>query len=338
MFTNVAGHGGEFLNIIDEKFETSTDVSIASGYTSYDILSRYRDKFIAIATNGGSSKLLLGMAFYEGLSANKLSLLNDLSEELESINEFSGVYVTYGRRYHGKIYKFSNSGNDEYYLGSSNFSRSGLSQNIEAMAIISNPDTVEQLDTFLSFLLSEDNSVSIRRADITVPGTTRYRNRIALDTLDDLARYDPSTIDTDLYQSFDYSLSRIVEKERSNLNCYFGRGRLNRTTGFVKPRPWYEVELISNVAIIRNPHYPTGDFQAYTDDGYIIPMYVGGDNNKNMRSRGRLSILGQWIKGKLQRNGALLPLTPVNQDTLDTYGNDTIKFYKIDENRYFIEF
>ena len=51
-----------------------------------------------------------------------------------------------------------------------------------------------------------------------------------------------------------------------------------------------------------------------------------------------MEILGQWIKGKLQKANALVPLTPVTQDTLDQYGNDTIKFYKMDDGKYYMEF
>lgn len=338
MYTNTEPHGGKFLEVVDREMKQATDVIIASGYTSFDILNRYKDDFYRIARNGGSSKLLLGMAFYEGLSSNKLNLLHSMAGDLQSINDRSGVYVTYSGKYHGKIYKFTKGEASNVYLGSSNFSRSGLSENIEATALIKDSDTIGKTTRFLDFLLSEDNAVSILKADITVPGTTKYYERLSLKTLDDLERYNPESIDTSLYQNFDYPLARIAEKEKSNLNVYFGKGRWSRASGEVRPRPWYEVELIANKEINQNPLYPKGDFFAYTDDGYIIPMKTSGDYFKNIRSRGNLSILGQWIKGKLQKNGALIPLTPVTQDTLDTYGSDTIKFYKIDDNRYYMAF
>lgn len=338
MYTNISNHGGKFLDVVDQKFNSSTSVAIASGYTSFDILNRYKGEFLRIANSGGSAKLLLGMAFYEGLSSNKLSFLSDLSSELEAINKLSGVYVTYSGKYHGKIYKFLYEDTKDIYLGSSNFSRSGLSENIEATTLLKDEQTIEKVDQFLDFLFSEENAVSIRKADITVPGTTKYIEKLSLKTLDDLERYNPDTVDTSLYPSFDFSLSRIAEKEKSSLNVYFGKGRWSRSTGVVIPRAWYEVELIANAEIHQNPIYPKGDFLAYTDDGFIIPMKTSGDYYKNIRSRGNLRILGQWIKGKLQRANALIPLTPVTQDTLDIYGNDVLKIYKIDDERYYMEF
>ncbi|MBI5220821.1 MAG: NgoFVII family restriction endonuclease [Candidatus Liptonbacteria bacterium] len=102
-------------------------------------------------------------------------------------------------------------------------------------------------------------------------------------------------------------------------------------TGKVTPRPWYEVELIAPREINILPVYPRGPFLAYTDDGYIIPMRTSGDNFKNIRSSGNLQLLGQWLKGKLQKSGALVPLTPATAETLEKYGNDTIRFYKVRE-------
>ena len=67
-------------------------------------------------------------------------------------------------------------------------------------------------------------------------------------------------------------------------------------------------------------------------------MRTSGDYFKNIRSKHKLEILGQWIKGKLQNANALVPLTPVTQDTLDQYGHNTIKFYKMAEGKYYIEF
>ena len=45
-----------------------------------------------------------------------------------------------------------------------------------------------------------------------------------------------------------------------------------------------------------------------------------------------------WLKGKLQKSGALLPLTFVTEDTLDIYGNDVLKLYPIGNNKYYMTF
>jgi hypothetical protein len=85
-------------------------------------------------------------------------------------------------------------------------------------------------------------------------------------------------------------------------------------------------------------YYPKGDFLAYTDDGYIIPMRTQGDCYKNIRSKQSLQIFGIWLKGKLERSGALSKYEPVTLDTLEEYGNSKLCFYKIGEGKYYMTF
>ena len=338
LWTNTDNSGGNFLHQVEREFDNSDGVTIASGYVSLDIINKFYSGFEKIAANGGRSRLLVGMAFYEGLSANKLTLLSNLNKKLGQTGRGSGVFVSYNGKYHGKVYHFQNNNRNNFYIGSSNFSRSGLSENIECTVSIQDTETQTGLTSFLDFLFLPDNAVAIDKAEIVVPGSSEYGRRISLKTLDDLPKYEPATVDKSLLPKLDYPLSRVADKERSSLNVYFGKGRWSRTTGKVLARPWYEVELIANREITSDPMYPKGDFMAYTDDGYVMPMKTSGDYFKNIRSRGNLSLLGQWIKGKLQKSGALLPLTPVTQDTLDAYGRDSINFYKMSDDKFYMEF
>lgn len=326
------------LDAVKREFRSAQDIEIASGYISHDIISEFEEDFYRVAKNKGKFKLLVGMAFYEGLAARNLRHLSQIDEKLNGISKESGVFVAYSRRYHGKIYSFKDKDNTNIYVGSSNFSWSGLSENLECTTLVKDAETQKQIAGYLAFLFHPDNAASIRSADITVLGSAQYQQRVALETLSDLERYDPASIDKTKLKYFTYSLSRKVGKEKSNLNVYFGKGRWSRATGKVKPRDWYEVELIANKDVRSSPIYPKGDFIAYTDDGYIMHMYTGGDYNKNIRTRDNLKILGQWIKSKLQNANALLPLTPVTADTLEQYGKDSIKFYKIKDGEYYIEF
>ncbi len=41
MFTNLAAFGGNFYNVLDIEFREATNVTIASGYTSLDIINTY---------------------------------------------------------------------------------------------------------------------------------------------------------------------------------------------------------------------------------------------------------------------------------------------------------
>jgi len=339
IYSNDEQHGGLVFKEIAEGFRESKNISIASGYVSGDIISHFEEEFYRIAKAGGTVRLLVGMAFYEGLAGKNLQLLQNVENKLREINGESGIFVCYSRKFHGKIYSFSTNDNQsKIYVGSSNFSRSGLAGNLECTAKIVDEETKGKVENYLNYLFSSENAASILKADVTAFGSKEYLERIALETLDDLEKYNPKSINRRKLAKFEYPLSRIVTSEKSSLNVYFGKGRLAKATGKITPRPWYEVELIAPREVNGDPNYPHGDFIAYTDDGYVMPMKTSGDYYKNIRSKLNLKILGQWIKGKLQKSGALIPLTPVTQDTLDKYGSDKITFYKIKKGEYYMEF
>jgi len=338
MFTNVNNHGGNVEAVLNSKFRSAADLQIASGYVSYDVLDQYQQHFNRVAINGGRARLLLGMAFYDGLSNNSLTLAKNISQNLNQFQNGSGVFVSYSRRYHGKVFSFYDGTDHEYLVGSSNFSRSGLTDNIECTVSVDDTNTKQQLSNFLDFLFDANNSVSILNAKIIVRGSTHYTHTISTPLLQNLQRYNPATINQAQFPLLEISLSRIVRYTKSNLNTYFGKGRLNTRTGIVTPRPWYEVEIIADADARSNPIYPQGNFTAYTDDGYVMPMRTSGDYYKNIRSKDGLQILGMWIKGKLQQSGSLQPLTPVMQGTLDIYGNDTLRLYQINPAEYYMEF
>ena len=159
MYTNVQKYGGDFRNILEKEFTTSKSVTIASGYASLDVINAFEKPFIEIAKNGGTSRLLLGMAFYEGLSQKKLDAVTKLHTALKPYGNNSGVFVTNGRRYHGKVYQFDKEGISNIYVGSSNFSSSGTKGNIECTVPILNDNQKVNLVLFLNDLYSPSYSI-----------------------------------------------------------------------------------------------------------------------------------------------------------------------------------
>lgn len=337
-YTNTVECGGDLESEINTQIINAEKVIIASGYVSLDVIERYADSFERIVNKGGSVKVLVGMAFYEGLNQKKLNRLIALSDSLRKINSESGVYVPYKRKFHGKIYNLDGKQNNNYYLGSSNFSTSGLIGNMEATAQINDRETIALISNYIAYLFSPMVSETIDKLDIIVPGSKKYQQRISAKSLEGLRKFDPHAINISALDYFDLNLEKYASMQKSSLNVYFGEGRLNRSTGIITPRPWFEAALIATAETIRNPLYPRGDFDAYTDDGFIIPMSANGANNKNIQSRGSLIPFGMWIKNKLQKSGALKPLTPFTIDVLETYGRSSIRFYKISEGKYFMDF
>ena len=345
--SNVTEHGGDFLNIIENSFSKSQNVTIAVGYIGSSVVEKFSSQLLRIAKDGGSAKLLIGMAFYEGLKGNQDKILNKLNDKLSKININNGIYVSTGGRYHGKIYCFDIENSKKYFVGSSNFSTQGLRTNKEFNILINN-DKREDIQSYLDHLFEPDNAKKINKAEIGSVKTKKIKIKTDYKSLvSRLERYDSNTYNAeDLELAFSFPLSVSATKERSHLNTYFGKGRIGAHG--ITPRPWYEVQLITPVKIIRsNEGYPKGNFLAYTDDGYIIPMHTSGDYYKNIESSGKekgaLQLFGAWIKGKLQKSGALEMFTPFDLDVLANYGNDKLNFYKIEDssigiNKYYLEF
>ena len=338
MFTNIPKHGGNFRQILDQEFSSADNVTIASGYTSLDVIHAYKKSFINIAQKGGIARLMLGMAFYEGLSQKKLDLVSSLNDELISFGNKSGIYVANGRRYHGKVYSFDKKNETSIYVGSSNFSYSGTKGNIECTIPVLEIGQKTKIIDFINDLYSDDYSVLIHKAKINVPNKHKIISSSIKKYWSKIQRFDPANININTLPKFIFHLDRVVDKPKSNLNIYFGKGRLNTSNGKILPRPWYEIELIADKTVRANLIYPKGDFTAYTDDGYIIPMRTQGDYNKNIRSRQSLQLFGIWLKGKLEKKGVLKKYQLITKDTLEEYGNDKITFYKMEEGRYFMKF
>ena len=338
MYTNISNHGGDFRLLLDQEFSVAENVSVASGYTSLCVVNAFSEKFINIANAGGVSRLLLGMAFYEGLGERKLEALTQLNETLLSFDNDSGVYITNGRRYHGKVYHFYDQNSSNIYVGSSNFSNSGVSSNVECTIPVNSVEQKTSIIAFLNDLYSPDYSVTIDKAVISDPSKREPLLKKVLNLWNNLERHNPDEINETQFPSFELSLNRIAEQPKSNLNAYFGRGRLNRTTNKIKPRPWYEIEIIATNDINSNQLYPQGEFLAYTDDGYIIPMKTQGDYCKNIRSLNSLQIFGKWLKGRLEKKRVLKKYQPITIDTLAEYGQDTLIFYKIRDGQYYLKF
>jgi hypothetical protein len=124
---------------------------------------------------------------------------------------------------------------------------------------------------------------------------------------------------------------------KSNLNVFFGKGRLVRNTGVLQPRHWYETELMVPTTITQQLGYPQKNtdaavFDVITDDGWEFSCNVNGDDSKNFRSKGDLKILGKWIKGRLENAGVLEVGHLVTPETFNHYGRDSFSLIKTNKS------
>lgn len=335
MFTNHKDFGGNFGNQFEKDIKKFSSLEIASGYFGTSSIDKYETQLLDIAKKD-YCRILIGMIYHEGVSKSQKKVLEDLHKNLLKINKKSGVFISL-RPFHGKIFKFSNKQDDKIYVGSSNFSNSGFFGNIEFNTILESNKTKLVAKNFLNHLYSgKDFTSPLDKVELFIKNKKKIRLK------DKLKSYE---ISKDLYPTksakskLDIKL-RVDQQPRSSLNLYFEKGRKNTSTGKYSPRPWNEVE-ITTTSKDRNANYPKGDFNAYVVDDnkyYKINMITASDNYKAITSKDNREILGELIKGKLERNGFLKRFERITLDTLRNYGKDFISLRKIDKKNYYLDF
>ena len=315
-------------------------VRAVSGYVGIETIRRLGDA--VQARPDLSVSLVVGMAAREGISQRTYDELGNLSSALRqrgasSRSNFSNVYWffsgpggTRDRGMHAKAYRFHGDGVGKLIVGSSNFSFSGLSRrgNVEVNLVESDQAVLDVFDDFFNTHLMDGYSfVPFEKVkDFPIRGTKKKQaERVGRGLLKV-----PKPVEFHDLPYLDIDLARDVDKKtRSSLNVSFGRGRWSRSTGVVRPREYYEVEIIVPKEVNSDPNYPRGDFLAVTSDGFSFDARTQGDNFKNLRSRQDLSVLGLWMKGLLSEAGALDPESEemVTSETFEEYGNSILRMY-----------
>ena len=230
-------------------------------------------------------------------------------------------------------------------IGSNNLSSivEGGSRVYESSIFIDELQAVEEMHTFIDKLkVSSSENIS----DLEIKDFNEVNP--LLEGHEFVQKVSDKTVRMCLYSlskiGFDIPIKTYEVSPHSNLNAFFGKGRENKATGLVKPRHWYEVELIVPKYITSQTGYPKAKtnnavFDVITDDGWSFQCKVSGDYSKNFRSEGDLKILGKWFKGRLENAGVLKVGEPVTQDTLRKYGRDFFGLTKINNtNTWFLDF
>ena len=311
-------------------------LDIAVGYVTADSLAELQQT-VAYNKNIETLNLIIGMHYLDKFTKLEYNAAVGLNDFLRKERR-GEVKLVRPFRFHGKLYAFSNStGAFAGIIGSNNLSSIVESRTriYEAAALISEQEYAVKIREFIDALSTDaaDNIADcpITESDFKVHNilledhecVTKLTNEKHADVLSSL---------TDL--NFEIPLVKNGNvPEKSNLNVFFGEGRLNRAKGVVIPRHWYETEIIVPSTITTMPGYPQIDtssavFDVVTDDGWKFSCKVSGDYSKNFRSEDDLKILGKWIKGRLENYGVLEVGHLVTAETFARYGRDNFTLKK----------
>ncbi len=319
-----------FFNLLPE----ADRLDIAVGFITADSLVELQQ--IVAANKVEQLNLIIGMYSCGGLFTEmEYKAAIRLNEFLQTNNQGKVNLVT-PFRFHGKLYSYwKNQQPIAGIIGSNNLG--GIVQDAsriyEASVLTKDPKDVQELAGFISNLDAytqniKDLSINNFKNENPLLEGQEFVEKVPSQTLHDISN-NLSSI------RFKIPIKTYEDAPKSNLNAFFGKGREDKR-GLVRPRHWYEVELIVPKKITQQKGYPQSNseealFTAITDDGWKFKCKISGDYSKNFRSEGDLTILGKWLKGRLEQARLLEVGKPVTSSILAEYGRRNFELIKTKE-------
>jgi len=321
-----------------------TDIDIVSGYIDRWSGNTFGSKLINKAQSGHKVRILVGRAEKEGLHKTTKQAWNNIDVQLRNIDPKNGLYAP-KISIHAKVYIFHMlNAPSIVYVGSSNFSRTGFWEWLECTTKPLQGET-SNIEAFINNLFT--TSLMIDFNQIQTKGSSSYKARMTKQK-SGLKSLNTHNLNPTQAQLHAFPLTRIdltpygeKNKSISSLNLFHGPGRISN--GIYKGRPWYEIELtLGNANYLTIPR----NFIAYTDDGYIMPMQrrSGGIKGlphtglKDLTSSGNRLIFGEWLKGRLEKSGALIKGDVIDKFTFTAYGSHELKLYDMGNNKFYMSF
>lgn len=318
----------DFTSVFYRLTAAASRLDIAVGYISSDAVIELK-KIAEMNEQIRTLNLIIGMHYFDLFTKVQYHAVRELNGYLKKQHR-GEVRLVKAFRYHGKLYSYSNSrGPFAAVIGSNNLSsitRSGSAVYENALLIEEIP-AVKEISLFIGDLsrkaaqnIDDFEIQDFNEENLVLKGIEGVQlvGKIEADSIKKRC----------CGVSFEIPLKPYEEAPKSNLNAFFGKGRESKN-GLVRPRPWYEAELIVPKKVTSQAGYPqagteSGAFTVITDDGWQFDCQVSGDFSKNFRSKDDLAILGKWIKGRLENEGVLETGDPVTEKTLQKYGRNTL--------------
>ena len=299
--------------------EGADELSILTAYATPNMLSWYIKNLFHKTSAPIRINLIVGMVPFDNLSVGahegfREIVSSDLPREVSSVR---CSYVTDKPAEHSNLFIWSRSGQPFLaFMGSANFVQSSFVGN-HRRELMTQCDPVEAMNCYES-----------------VVGRTVYCNHGEIEEYIILRPTHPVLdLECNLVEQLDaydsVTLSLVTKTgepgTRSGLNWGQRKGR--------EPNQAY-IPLPSVIA--KSGFFPLEKrhFTAITDDRRQLTLRVEQQNNKAITTPVRNSDLGEYIRNRLGlKNGAY-----ITRADLDRYGRTDVKFVKLDEETYYMDF
>lgn len=311
-----------FRDTFEEQLRPADEILISTGYVSEDSLMELKSvlDFYKKKSQEKKCDLVIGMHGREGFTRSQYEAAYSLGGYLRD-EKLGEVRVCTAFKFHGKVYSFLK--HDRPFasiIGSSNLSGIlGMENQWEADTLLSEVPMMQNLVGMHKDLVLKATKPLLDLRDIKIVSSANIlEGRIGVQQVSTQELEQVRQSKTNIMFSIP-----LKAEVKSNLNVYFGKGRESQT-GSIRPRAWYEVEIVVQKSITSQRGYPTGSFVVVTDDGWKFRCKISGQNNKNLRSQDDLQTLGRWIKGRMEASGKLKVGDLITLETLESYGTDKL--------------
>ncbi|GAB3710135.1 NgoFVII family restriction endonuclease [Spirosoma flavus] len=310
--------------LIEPVKQGADELLIVSGYGTATMAARHIDVIKSLHATL-KIRLIIGMSPLDGIEKRNHISLMEIHQRIGKI-DFKCNYIINKPPVHAKVYTWLKGGIPILGLaGSANYTQSAFSPSMREILVEHEPhDCFSYYNTLIGETVECTSELAPDFIDI-------YERRTAERRLEEDATESITAGVTD--PNLDSVELTLLDKrtgqvpERSGLN-WGQRPEYKRN-----PNQAY---LNIPATIIRSGFFPdrTTHFTVVTDDDKNFICVRAQDNGKGIETPLNNSLLGEYFRYRLGlSNGA-----PVTVADLRRYGRDSVTFYKIDEESYYMDF
>jgi hypothetical protein len=294
--------------------EGADRLCIVSGYVSPSLASRHIEALLKAGTDV-KVKLIYGMFGQGGISRNNHLAFQELASE-KFPTKFECYYAVKLPPIHAKIYAwYKNEHPFRGFIGSVNYTQNGFAGGQREIATYCSPSEIQQ---YFDEMLSE--SVDCRDADAHIIAKPQKI----------IERIPDKTPDNNEYKGFaKVTIELFGKKGNKNSGLNWGHRenyKRDRNQAYIR------VPL----SIAKTDFFPpvTRHFTVLTDDDKILICVRAQQHAKAIHTPLNNALIGEYFRNRLGLPSGQF----VTVDDLKRYGRETVDFYKVDDETYFMDF